>query len=164
MSSLGNMIKKEVKELLTPARLVPIIIIAIVFASLGGVIGGAQKSLADKPVIGVIDQSQSNISGVAFYALNSTSNIVYSYNGTDPATVQEGLNRVQAHGGAALLIFPSNFSQRISANQSAIVQVYWMMKGADVLEGVQSSVVSLAISEMNYKVSSYLIDSKAPVS
>ena len=164
MSSLGNMIRKEVKELLTPATLVPIIIMAIVFASLGGVIGGAQKSLADKPIIGVIDQSQSDISGVAFHALNSTSKIVYSYNGTDPAMVQEGLNQVQAQGGAALLIFPSNFSQRIAANHSAIVQIYWMMKGAGVLEGVQSSVVSLAVSEMNYQVSSYLIDNKAQVS
>ena len=164
MSSLSNMIKKEVKELLTPATLVPIIIMAIVFASLGGVIGGAQKSLTDKPIIGVIDQSQSDISGVAFKALNSTSRIVYSYNGTDPAMVQEGLNQVQAQGGAALLIFPSNFSQRIAANQSAIVQVYWMMKGAGVLEGVQSSIVSLTISEMNYRVSSYLIDHKLQVS
>ena len=164
MSSLSNMIKKEVKELLTPATLVPIIIMAIVFASLGGVIGGAQKSLTDKPIIGVIDQSQSDISGVAFRALNSTSKIVFSYNGTDPAMVQDGLNRIQTQGGSALLIFPSNFSQRISANQSAIIQVYWMMKGAGLLEGVQSSVVSLAISEMDYEVSSYLIDNKVPVS
>jgi ABC-2 type transport system permease protein len=32
MSSLTNMIKKEVKELLTPATLAPIIIMAVVFA------------------------------------------------------------------------------------------------------------------------------------
>ena len=164
MSSLGNMIKKEVKELLTPATLVPIIIMAIVFASLGGIIGGAQQSLADKPIIGVVDQSQSDLSGVAFGSLNSTSKIIYSYNGTDPAMVQEGMNRVQAAGGVALLVLPGNFSQRIAANQSAVVQVYWMMKGAGVLEGVQSSVVGGSISQMNYKLSSYLIDHQAQVS
>ncbi|MGD0816966.1 MAG: ABC transporter permease [Methanomassiliicoccales archaeon] len=164
MSSLGNMIKKEVKELLTPATLVPIIIMAIVFASLGGVIGGAQKSLVEKPVIGVVDQSQSVLSGVAFNALNSTSKIVYSYNGTDPVKIQEGLSKVQSEGGAALLIFPSNFSQRIMANQSAVVQVYWMMKGAGVLEGVSSAVAGLSISQMNHNVSMYLIDNKVQVS
>jgi ABC-2 type transport system permease protein len=164
MSSLGNMIKKEVKELLTPATIIPIIIMAVVFASLGGAIGGAQKSLADKPIIGVIDQSQSDLSGVAFYSLNSTSKIIYSYNGTDQAKIQEGLNKVQAEGGAALLVIPANFSQRIAANQSAVVQVYWMMKGAGALEGVSSAVAGMSISQMNHNLSTYLIDNKAQVS
>lgn len=163
MSSIGNIIKKEVKELLTPATIIPIIIMAVVFASLGGVIGGVQQGLTEKPVIGVIDQGQSDLSGVAFTALNSTSKIIYSYNGTDQAKIQEGLSKVQSEGGAALIIFPANFSQRISANQSAIVQVYWMMKGAGALEGVQSSVVGLSINQMNYKVSTYLIENKVPV-
>ncbi len=164
MSSLGNMIRKEVKELLTPATLIPIIIMAIVFASLGGVIGGAQQSLAEKPVIGVIDQGRSDLSEVAFQSLNSTSEIVYSYNGTDPAKVQEGLNQVQAEGGAALLVFPANYSQQIMANRSAVVQVYWMMKGAGVLEGVSSAVAGQSISQMDHNVSMYLIDNKVPVS
>jgi ABC-2 type transport system permease protein len=163
MSSIGNIIKKEVKELLTPATLIPIIIMAVVFASLGGVIGGAQKSLEDKPIIGIVDLGQSDLSSVAYHALNSTSKIVYSYNGTDSAKIQEGLSKVQSASGAALLVFPSNFSQRILANQSGIVQVYWLMKGAGVLEGVQSSVVGLSISQMNHNVSIYLIDNKVQV-
>lgn len=163
MSSIGNIIKKEVKELLTPATLIPIIIMAVVFASLGGVIGGAQKSLEDKPVIGIVDLGQSDLSGVAYYALNSTSKMVYSYNGTDSAKIQEGLNKVQSASGAALLVFPANFSQRILANQSGIVQVYWLMKGAGALEGVQSSVVGLSISQMNHNVSMYLLDNKVQV-
>jgi ABC-2 type transport system permease protein len=164
MSSLGNMIKKEVKELLTPATIIPIIIMAVVFASLGGAIGGVQKGLAEKPVIGVIDQNQSDLSGVAFHSLNTTSKIVYSYNGTDPSKVQDGLSKVQSEGGAALLVIPSNFSQLIMANHSAVVQVFWMMKGAGALEGVSSAVAGLSISQMNHNVSLYLIDNKVQVS
>jgi len=40
MSNLSKIIKKEVKELLTPATLIPVIIIAVIFGSLGGVFGG----------------------------------------------------------------------------------------------------------------------------
>jgi ABC-2 type transport system permease protein len=50
------------------------------------------------------------------------------------------------------------------ANQSAVVQVYWMMKGAGVLEGVSSAVAGLSISQMNHNVSMYLIDNKVQVS
>ncbi len=164
MSSLGNIIKKEVKELLTPATLIPIIIMAVIFASLGGVIGGTQKSLQEKPVIGVIDQGQSDLSGIAFSSLNGTSRIIFSYNGTDVSKVQEGLSKIQSDNGAALIIFPANFSQRISANQSALVQVYWMMKGAGALEGVQSSIVSLTLAQMNHNISTYLIDQKSQLS
>jgi ABC-2 type transport system permease protein len=163
MSSLTNMIKKEVKELLTPATLVPIIIMAVVFASLGGVIGGAQKSLENRPVIGIVDQGHSDLSSVAFYSLNSTSKIVYSFNGTDPGKVQEGLNKVQSEGGVALLVLPSNFSQMIMTNHTATVQVYWMMKGAGVLEGVSSAVAGLSMAQMDHNISTYLIDNKAQV-
>jgi ABC-2 type transport system permease protein len=163
MSSLGNMIKKEVKELLTPMTIIPIIVMAVVFASLGGVIGGTQSSLSEKPVIGVIDQSQTEISGVAYHSLAFTSKIVYSYNGTDQSKVQEALNKVQSENGAALIILPSNFSERIAANHSASVQVYWMMKGAGLMEGLSSSVVSLSLSQMNTNISTYLIDTQANV-
>ena len=44
MSNLSKITKKEIKELLTPATLVPIIIIAILFGSLGGMFSGAEDA------------------------------------------------------------------------------------------------------------------------
>ena len=35
MSALVNIIKKELKELLTPATILPIVVIALIFGSLG---------------------------------------------------------------------------------------------------------------------------------
>jgi len=43
MSHLLNIIGKEVKELLTPATFVPIIVMALVFGSMGNMIGGATE-------------------------------------------------------------------------------------------------------------------------
>ncbi len=45
MSALGNIIFKELKELMTPATFLPIIIIAIIFSSMGGTIGGIEDEL-----------------------------------------------------------------------------------------------------------------------
>ena len=50
MSALGNIIKKEIKELLTPATFLPIIILAIIFSSMGGSIGGIEEQTKEKPI------------------------------------------------------------------------------------------------------------------
>jgi len=42
MSALGNIIKKEMKELLTPSTILPIVFVAIIFGSMGNVIGGLE--------------------------------------------------------------------------------------------------------------------------
>ena len=56
MSHLGNIIKKELRELLTPATILPIIILAIVFGSMGNVIGGIEDELTEKPILGLINE------------------------------------------------------------------------------------------------------------
>jgi ABC-2 type transport system permease protein len=56
MSNTSKLIIKEVKELLTPATLIPIIIIALVFGSLGSAISGSTNVLSEKPTIGIINQ------------------------------------------------------------------------------------------------------------
>jgi ABC-2 type transport system permease protein len=65
MSSLGNIIKKELRELMTPTTFIPIIIIAIMFGSMGNAIGSIEEEMAEKPIIGYIDADRSNLSFVA---------------------------------------------------------------------------------------------------
>ena len=43
MSALGNIIKKEMRELLTPATILPIVVVALIFGSMGSVIEGIQE-------------------------------------------------------------------------------------------------------------------------
>ena len=42
MSALGNIIRKEIKELLTPSIILPILFISIIFGSIGNAIGGIE--------------------------------------------------------------------------------------------------------------------------
>ncbi len=56
ISHLWHLIKKEVRELLTPATVIPIVIMAIIFASIGNLTGGAvEDTLSASPVIGIIN-------------------------------------------------------------------------------------------------------------
>ena len=62
MSSFGNIVKKEIKELLTPATIIPIFVIALLFTTLGSSIQGIQEELEEKPIIGYIDEDNGTFS------------------------------------------------------------------------------------------------------
>ncbi|MDD1767410.1 MAG: ABC transporter permease [Methanomassiliicoccales archaeon] len=158
MKSVTNIIKKEVKELLTPAALVPIILMAAIFGSLGNIIGGAGDEAARPPVIGVIDQDGSALSTAAFQTLNKSAIVVY--NGS---SVSEGLTVLDEREGVALIMIPSDFSERITNNQTGELQVIWIMKGAGIMDSLSSTSVDLILQLACSSVSKVLIDQHSSV-
>jgi hypothetical protein len=61
MSGLGNITKKEIRELLTPATFVPIILVALIFATMGNSIQGIQKQSTASPIIGIITEDNNTL-------------------------------------------------------------------------------------------------------
>lgn len=153
MSSLSNIIKKEVKELLTPGTLVPIIIMALIFGSLGGAIGGATSKLSEKPVVGVIDQDHSVLSQFVYSQLDKNSKIVYNQ-----SDVQAGIKEVSAKNGVALIVLQSDFQSNITNNHSASITVVWIMRGAGMADSFSMAPVQAVLAVMTTNLSRYLID------
>ena len=54
MSHMTNIIKKEVRELLTPGSVISVLFMVVLFAGLGGLIGGEVDSAAELPTFGLI--------------------------------------------------------------------------------------------------------------
>ncbi len=77
MSALGNIVFKELKELMTPATFLPIIIIAIIFSSMGGTIGGIGEELQEPPTIALINSDNGRFSEIATNVYNHTSNVTF---------------------------------------------------------------------------------------
>ena len=153
MKSVTNIVKKEVRELLTPATLIPIILMAAVFGSLGSIIGGAGDEATRPPVIGVIDQDDTVLSVAACQTLNTSAEVVY--NGS---SVSEGLTSLDEHGGVALIIIPSDFTESIMSNQTGELQVIWIMKGAGLIDSLSSSSVDMILRSASTSISKSLID------
>jgi ABC-2 type transport system permease protein len=152
MSSLGKIIRKEVKELLTPATLIPIIIIAVLFGSLGGVFGGVEEQLEEPPVIAVINQDGGSMSLVAMAVFNATSEVVY--NGTD---VQEALNVLDEKGGVSLFVIPSNFTSDIENDTAGTIEIFWIMKGAGIMDSVPGAAADANLVHVENAISATLI-------
>lgn len=158
MRGFLNITKKELRELLTPSAIIPIAIMAIIFASMGNMIGSVGEEVTKPPVIGIIDFDDSTISRIATSTLGGLSEV--AYNGSD---IEEGRRIVEEDGGTALIVFPEDFSEKILDNKSSEIQIIWIMRGSGVLDSIPSSVVDALIQQMNYAIAQHLIGNETPV-
>jgi ABC-2 type transport system permease protein len=148
----GTIIKKEFRELFTISAVIPIVVIAIVFGSMGDMIGGIGEIAREKPVIGIVNRDDGNFSVIAMSVLTAGAEVVYS--GTD---VEEGLEQVRNKDGMALLVLPEDFSQNIDANQPGEIEIYWIMKGAGMMDTIPAGAVEGLIHAVSQGISTKLI-------
>jgi len=149
---IGNIIKKEFKELFVISTILPIIVIAIVFGLVGQSIGNIGEKMAEKPVIGIVDMDGGNLSSIAVSILTENARVVY-----DGRDTQSGLQEVTKENGVALLVMPGNFSQSIYAGQPGEMEIYWIMRGAGMMDSISSGVVEALIQSVNQGISTRLI-------
>ena len=161
MSALGNIIKKELKELLTPATILPIVVIALIFGSIGSSMEGIQEELDEKPVLGFINEDNSTLSTIVTSILENESEVIF--NSSDIADKQYGLEQVKQQDGMALIVINKNFSTDILNDTRGGLEVYWMMKGAGLFDTISSGVVEQLIYSINREISKVLIEDNTTV-
>ncbi len=161
MSALGNIIKKELRELLTPATILPIVVIALIFGSIGSSMEGIQEGLQEKPILGIINEDNSALSTIVVSILENESDVIF--NSSDIADKQYGLEQVKQQDGMALIIITQNFSKDILNDTRAVLEVYWIMKGAGLFNTISSEVVEQLISSINREISKVLIEDNTTV-
>ena len=161
MNALVNIIKKELKELLTPATILPIVVIAIIFGSIGSSMEGIQEELDEKPVLGLINEDNSNLSKIVTSILENESEIIF--NSSDIADKQYGLEQVKQQDGMALIVINKNFSIDILNDTRGGLEVYWIMKGAGLFDTISSGVVEQLITSINREISKTLIEDNTTV-
>lgn len=120
-------------------------------------IGGAMEESQEKPVIGILDNDNGKFSSIAENIAKSMAEIIYNESGE---RIDEGIEILKEKGGTALLVIPENFSYNILNNISAVIHIYWIMKGAGVMDMVSSGVVEEILYEINFGISEVLIEEK----
>jgi len=149
---IGNIVRKEFKELFVISTLIPIVVIAIVYGSVGNMIGNIGETMKEKPVIGIVDMDNGNFSDIAMSVLTERSEVIY-----DGSDTEDGLEEVRKGNGVGLLVIPENFSQNIYANNPGEIEIYWIMRGAGILDSISSGVGEGLVQAVNQEISKTLI-------
>lgn len=135
---------------MTPATFLPIIVMAILFSSLGGSIGGIEEELEEPPIIGLINADDGNYSILASNIFNNTSEVVFESEYISDK--DQALNVLKEKEGVALIIINENFTENIMMGKQGTFQVFWIMQGAGVLDSISSSVVEELLSVVNTNI------------
>ncbi len=149
---IGNIIKKEFKELFVLSTLIPIVVVAIAYGSVGQMIGNVGERMEEKPVIGIVDMDGGDFSDIAMSVLIGRAKVVY-----DGSDAEEGLEEVRGKNGVALLVIPEDFSQNIYANHPGEIEIYWIMKGAGMMDSISSGALEGLIQSVSQEISKELI-------
>ena len=158
MTALTNIVRKELRELLTPSVLLPVVLMALLFGGLGGAIGNIAETAQARPTIGVVPMDPGVLSNVSLHVLETGSNL--AYNGS---SVDRALQVVKAKGGTAVLYLPANFTSSILAGHRGQVEIYWIMRGAGVLDSLSSASLEALLGTVSQALSMYLIGTGTPV-
>ena len=161
MSALGNIVKKEFKELLTPATILPVIIIALLFGSIGSSMEGIMEGFQEKPVLGYINEDSNNLSTIVTTYLDNYSEVIF--NSTDIADKSYALEQVKQNEGVALIVIKQNFSTDILNDTRGEIEIYWIMRGAGLFDTVKSEVVEGLIASINREISKALIEDNTTI-
>lgn len=154
MSHLLTLIKKEMKELLTPASIIPIIIMAVIFASLGNITGGAIAESQETEVTLAIlnldsDVSVDSLSLGAIDWMQDKGGVFISYQDHDPEKLAEAKQAMRDTEAAALLVFPEDFTSKIKGDEVGVIDVYWNMKGTGMFDTLSSAPVYGVIASIS---------------
>ncbi len=173
MSHVTNIMKKEIKEMLTPGSVASILVMVILFAGLGGFIGGeAEKSTAlpefgvvadDTPYYTYTDSSGETVEWNPitvlknYYGTNADRiTVLESSTSSDPRTIVE---EMQSKGISNAIVMPSasSFASSMEDEKAASVLQYYIYSPSGMMGSVSSSVMSIVISTMNSDLSRILV-------
>ena len=137
---IAALVFKEVRELLTPATILPAVFMMLIFAGMGGMIGGMEKKAMEKPNVEII--THDNESYASFYT-----SILKKY-------CNEGKENI------AVIEIPSNFSSLIKEGKKAEIHIKWLLKGTGIAESASITAVRKAIEIANNELVAKIVEEK----
>jgi len=130
-----NLLKKELREVLTISNIIVAVVLALVYASIGGSVGDIEEEASKKPVISVVNLDAGEYGRVVQQSVGSFAEVIYS-----GENIEEGLDMLKEHGGTALLLVDESFTNSIQSGEKARIKIFWLLKGLGIMDTISSTV------------------------
>lgn len=132
------LIAKEIKELLTPATILPALFMILIFAGMGNFIGSMEKKAIQKPIVEIISYDNESYASIFIQSLKK-----YCENGKNPI---------------ARIEIPENFSKNIENDEMAMIKITWFLKGTGLSNSPSISNLRNVINIANNEIAKKLAD------
>lgn len=147
-----KLLKKEVRELINVGAVVSIIVLSIVYGSLGKAFEGTMREATKRPVVGIVNLDGGDLSWLLVDAVSGVSEVVYVGD-----NVEKAVETVKERNGSAVLVVPEDFSTKLRSGTKATVEVKWIMKGTGLGDTISTAVLSSVIEGAKKSLSAQLL-------
>ena len=173
MSHLWNLIKKELKELLTPSALISVIVVTVLFIALGSFMGGETKDLTSLKPVGYVDLTDGTGTDYAQIGLDNLAAYYQAYDypadeyvveftvtaeyGTEDFDSQIYDQMVDRDIDTVLIIMP-DFNGNLNTMKRGEIVVYWNQTSLGIFSAISSVTSETAISLINSGISKEILE------
>lgn len=155
MNKFLLLLKKEIKELLTPQLIVPFVAVMVVFFVVGNVAGKqVSKQAAAKESIAIYDADNTELSQSSIQVIAQIAN-VEKFTPTDQ---NDFVKQMKAKNISVGLIIPENFERNIRLNSAADLQSYSILNNFSALASKRYAILDTSTKAVNEYVSNRLIN------
>ncbi len=172
MSHLTSIMKKEIREMLTPGSVLSIVVMVVLFAGLGLMINTEVEKAASFPEIGIVADAD----GAYFEYTDEEGNTVewnpvtflqayYSSYADrivvlESTTTEDILAEMQERGIASVIVFPSaaEFRESMGNHESVTIGQLYLYEPTGMFGSTGSTSMSVVLSVINSSLSSILIE------
>ena len=182
-SHLWNLVKKELRELLTPSALISVIVVAILFVAMGSFLGGETKEATSAKHIGYIDLTENTgADDYSHIGLEGLRNY-YRAQDLDPHEYVIQLHSVTAEYGTdefdsqlydamekenvdTALVIMKDFDDNLRSTpmKNGDIAVYWDQKGLGIFSSIGLATSETAKTVMNAAISDKILDERSTLS
>ncbi len=162
MNHLWNLVRKELRELLTPSSLLSIVVVVIVLMSLGSFLGSEIESQTGTQPIGYYDPNGAT-DGYAQYSIDRLSES-YDKSGFESEKYIINLSKYIESGKSAdeqlydamnkagvesALVFDTDFNSNIAAMKPGTIHVYWIQNSTSIFSSLNTLIATQTIANLN---------------
>lgn len=154
MKKLIVLIKKEVLELLTPQMLVPLLIIVLVFAFIGKVVGREAAKTKAPQSISLVDLDNSATSKAVVEILKQSNLNVRLGQGLE---IQKIIAEAKQKNEKAVVVIPQGFEAGLNNFSPQKIEIYTILKNFSVIGLISYGTITAAIASINENISNQLL-------
>lgn len=158
MKKFFVLVKKEIRELLTPQTIIPLLVAVLLFTLMGQVVGAEGERISAQQSISVLDLDETPASKAVPDVLEQSNLKVELYRDTGVTAVIETTKKAR---GTVVLVLPEGFERDLAASRLPQVEVYNILTGFSFAR-LQAGVTGVALNSINESLSDSALASIAP--
>jgi len=159
VSKFINLLKKEIKELITFQLLISLLFSVVLFYFIGNIVQTEVKKIEEKQEIYVLNLDDSRESQTL---LDSLSHAGFKVNLLNKESKDEAVEYAKNNNINLLIVIPKGFSQAASEFQFKEIEAYYFIRSFSMSSAASAAIVDQVIAGINEVISNSFLKSNFP--